>query len=83
MANEDINSILNTLNVIKEDNNVPRNVKAKINSAICCLNNSEREFPLKINSVLQELEEVSTDKNLDEYNRLEILKIIGVLGGYQ
>jgi len=83
MANDDINSILNILNVIKEDDGIPRNVKARIDSAICCLNNGEREIPLKINSALQELEEISTDKNLDEYNRLEILKIIGVLGGYQ
>lgn len=83
MINEQINLVLNTLNFIKEDDNIPRNVKLKIDSAICCLNNNEKEFSLKINSVLQDLDEVSNDKNLPSYTRVEILGLIGILGGYQ
>jgi uncharacterized protein (UPF0147 family) len=83
MVNEQIISIVSILNLIKEDNSVPRNVKARIDSAICCLSNDEKEFSLKINSVLQELDEVSNDKNLPNYARVEILNLIGMLGGYQ
>jgi len=83
MVNEELNSILITLNLIREDDSVPRNVKARIDSAICCLNDGEKDFSLKINSVLQELDEVSNDKNLPTYTRVEILNIIGVLGGWQ
>ena len=83
MVNEQIDLILNTLNLIKEDDSVPRNVKAKIESAICCLNDNEKDISLKINSVLQELDDVSNDKNLPNYTRVEILNIIGILGGYQ
>ncbi|MEK6841171.1 MAG: UPF0147 family protein [Nanoarchaeota archaeon] len=83
MNNEQIDLILTTLNLIKEDDSVPRNVKARIDYAICCLNDSEKDFSLKINSVLQELDEVSNDKNLPTYTRVEILNIIGILGGYQ
>jgi uncharacterized protein (UPF0147 family) len=83
MENEKIDLILNALNTIKEDENIPRNVRAKIDCAICCLNDGEKEFSLKINSVLQELDEVSNDKNLPTYTKIEILNMIGVLGGYQ
>ncbi len=83
MVKEQIDLILATLNLIKDDNGVPRNVKAKINYAICCLTNNEKDISLKINSVLQELDDVSNDKNIPPYTRIEILNIIGVLGGYQ
>jgi len=83
MANEEINLIINNLNLIKDDDKIPRNVKARIDCALCCLNDNGKEFSLKINSVLQELDEVSNDKNLPPYVRIEILNMIGVLGGYQ
>ena len=83
MVNEQIDLILSALNLIKEDDTVPRNIKARIDSAICCLEDNGKEFPLKINSVLQELDEVSNDKNLPNYTRVEILNIIGILGSYQ
>ncbi|MEK6907601.1 MAG: UPF0147 family protein [Nanoarchaeota archaeon] len=83
MVNEQINLIISTLNLIKEDNGVPRNVKARIDNAISCLNDNEKDISLKINSVLQELDEVSNDKNLPTYTRVEILNIIGILGSYQ
>ncbi|AJF62315.1 MAG: hypothetical protein QT11_C0001G0159 [archaeon GW2011_AR20] len=83
MVNEQIGVILSTLNLIKEDESVPRNVKARIDSAICCLNDNEKDFSLKINSVLQELDDISNDKNLPAYTRVEILNIIGILGVYQ
>jgi len=83
MVNEKIDLILNTLNLIKEDDSVPRNVRAKIESAIFCLNDNGKDFSLKINSVLQDLDDLSNDKNLPNYTRVEILNIIGILGGYQ
>lgn len=83
MVNEEIDSILDILTLIRDDNNVPKNIKSKINSAICCLNNDEKELSLKINSVLQELDDVSNDKNLPPYTRVEILNLIGMLGRHQ
>ena len=83
MVNEQIIPIIDILNLIKEDDSVPRNVKARIDSAICCLNDGEKDFSLKINLVLQELDEMSSDKNLPVYARVEILNLIGMLGKYQ
>jgi len=44
MVNEKIDLILNTLNLIKEDDSVPRNVRAKIESAIFCLNDNGKRL---------------------------------------
>ena len=80
---QEFNEIISTLNVIKEDDSVPRNVRSKIDDAILCLTNGNKETCLKVDETLQELDEISNDPNLPNYTRVEILNIIGMLGGYQ
>ena len=80
---EGFDNIILTLNVIKEDESVPRNVRSKIDNAINCLNNNNKEACLKIDEILQELDEISNDPNIPNYTRVEILNIIGVLGSYE
>jgi len=80
---EGFDNIILTLNVIKEDESVPRNVRSKIDNAISCLNNNNKEACLKIDEILQELDEISNDPNIPNYTRVEILNIIGVLGSYE
>ncbi|MEK6835429.1 MAG: UPF0147 family protein [Nanoarchaeota archaeon] len=82
MVSKEIENILLALNFIKEDEGVPRNIRSKINETICCLNEN-KEFSLKIDKILQDLDEISTDPNLPIYTRVEILNMIGLLGGYQ
>ena len=82
MVNDEFENILMTLNFIKEDESVPKNIRSKINETICCLNEN-KEFSLKIDKVLQDLDEISNDPNLPIYTRVEILNMVGVLGGYQ
>ena len=80
--NNEFNEIISTLSVIKEDTGVPRNVKSRIDNAIICLNKEDREACLKIDEILQELDDISNDPNLPNYTRVEILNIISVLGKY-
>ena len=80
---EDFTSIISTLSVIKEDGSVPRNIKSKIDIAINCLTEGNKESSLKIDKILQELDDISNDPNIPNYTRVEILNIIGILGGYQ
>jgi len=75
--------IILTLNIIKEDDGVPKNIKSKIDSAINCLNNNNKDSCLRIDEILQELDDISNDPNIPNYTRVEILNIIGILGGYQ
>ncbi len=81
--NEEFGEIISTLTVIKEDESVPRNVRSKIDNAITYLNNDNTEACLKIDQILQELDDISNDPNVPTYTRIEILNIISVLGGIQ
>lgn len=78
----DFGDIISTLSVIKEDDSVPRNVKNRIDTAINCLNKDGREDCLKVDEILQELDDISNDPNLPNYTRVEILNIISILGKY-
>ena len=80
---EQLQGIMFTLNSIKKDNTVPKNVRYKISETIIYLNNNDQEASLKISKVLQELDEISNDPNLPMYTRIEILNIIGILGSFQ
>lgn len=81
--NEDFTNIISTLSVIKEDDSVPKNIKSKIDNAINCLNNGNKEACLKVDEILEELDDISNDPNIPNYTRVEILNIIGLLGGFQ
>ena len=81
--NEKFDKIILTLSLIKEDGGIPKNVKFKVDNAINCLTNNNKEECLKIDEILQVLDEISNDSNIPNYTRVEILNIIGILGGYQ
>jgi uncharacterized protein (UPF0147 family) len=78
--NQEFEDIILTLNVIKGDDSVPRNIRSKIDYAINCLNNKGKETCLKVDEILQELDDISNDPNLPNYTRIEVLNIIGMLG---
>lgn len=80
---EQLQGIMFTLNSIKEDVTVPKNVRFKISETIVYLNNNDQDASLNISKVLQQLDEISNDPNLPMYTRIEILSIIGILGSFQ
>ena len=81
--NQELIDIISTLSVIKGDNSVPRNIRSKIDSAINCLNKEEKETCLRIDEILQELDEISNDPNLPNYTRVDILNLISDLGKFK
>jgi len=80
---DNFTEIISTLCVIKEDDGVPKNVKSRIDNAISCLNNQNKESCLKVDQILQELDEISNDPNIPNYTRVEILNIISTLGSIE
>lgn len=65
---------------IEKDSTVPKNVRSKVKIAISILENqSEQEMDVKINKVLQELEEISEDPNTPIYTRTQIWNIVSSL----
>ena len=74
MNTEIVEDVLNSLLQIQEDQAVPRNVKNRIKAAIIALE-EEHTQEVKIDKVLQELDEISDDPNLSTYTRTQIWDI--------
>ena len=74
----ELDSVINSLNEIKGDITVPRNVRTRIDSIIFTLR-EDLELSIKANKVLNELEEISSDFNLQAYTRAQMWNIISSL----
>ncbi|MBN1502222.1 UPF0147 family protein [Candidatus Woesearchaeota archaeon] len=78
MPQEQLNRIIEALAQLKEDTTVPRNVKSRIDHIISVLS-SEQETSLKINKALNELDEISSDNNLQPFTRTQLWNISSML----
>lgn len=74
----DINETISVMKEIKNDETVPKNVKEKLDECITILEGND-EKSMKITKVLHELEEVTTDANLQQYSRAQLFNIISEL----
>ena len=76
---DEIKEIISTLENIKGDETVPRNVRSRINKTLTSIH-EQKELHLTVDRVIEELDEVSCDANLPVYTRIEIMNIISILG---
>jgi uncharacterized protein (UPF0147 family) len=81
IMNDDIQEIIDYMDELHADSNLPRTVKAKFKDISLLLksNISEEELSLKINQFLAELDDISTDSNLDAFSRQQIWSISSML----
>ena len=70
--------VVTSLNEIQLDATVPRNVRTKIESIIRTLNEGT-ELSIKVNKAMNELDEISSDVNLQSYTRTQIWNVMSVL----
>ena len=78
MEQENIEGIEPTLEELRDDSTVPKNVRLKIEKVIEVLNNN-MERSIKVSKVLNELEDVADDVNLQSYSRTQVWNVISVL----
>jgi len=71
--------IIPLLKQITEDRTVPRNIKDRIEDSIKELNDSKHPVPLKVNTVVSVLDEISNDPNIPMYTRTQIWNIVSAL----
>jgi hypothetical protein len=72
---EDINSILDDL---KEDTTLPKNIKTKLDHIQKVLS-EEKDPILKINTALNELDDITNDSNIQSYTRTQLWNISSLL----
>jgi len=77
----DMNELMETLEILQEDNSVPRNVRLKVENAIIILK-EEGDMKLKANKALQELDNLSDDPNVPSYVLPQIWNIVSLLEGF-
>lgn len=75
---ENINEIITAVNALKEDESVPKNIKAKLDTILENLS-EECEVSLKVSKCLHILDEVSEDLNIQPFIRTQIWNISSML----
>ncbi|MBW2978834.1 UPF0147 family protein [Candidatus Woesearchaeota archaeon] len=73
--------VSNAVEMIKEmleDSSVPKNVRAKLEKTICFLQDKE-ESKIKVSRALHELEEISSDTNMQADTRTQIFNVVSML----
>ena len=78
MAEEKVNEIIDVLSELKEDISVPKNIKVKITDIIAILRD-DSELSIRINKVLNELDDIADDTNMQAYTRTQIWNIVSML----
>lgn len=78
MHNKQIGIIISTLTELIEDISVPKSIKIRIQEIIDTLK-EENVLSIKINKVLNDLDEIATDVNLQPYTRTQIWNVVSML----
>jgi len=78
MTEEKIKEIINALSGLSNDLAVPKNIKNKINQMIEILED-DSDLSIRVNKVLNGLDEISDDTNMQAYTRIQILNIASLL----
>ena len=80
--NEQLTEAIEYMSELESDGNVPRNIKSKLGDIIKSLKNAkDTELSLMINKLLSDLDEISSDANLDQFTRQQIWSITSMLEG--
>jgi len=78
MASDDIKNIITALQDLKDDQTVPKNVRARLVQIIEILQ-SDLEPSIKVNKALDELDDIQSDANLQSFTRTQIWNIASLL----
>jgi uncharacterized protein (UPF0147 family) len=76
---QQVKEIIVCLEELKEDSTVPRNVKVKLENSATILKNETEEISIRVDKVLQDLDEISNDTNTQSYARSQIWNIVSML----
>ena len=71
---------LASLESLGEDSGVPKSVRVKVSTTLRILNEENGDSDsIRLNKALQELEDLSSDNNLQQMTRTQILSIVSLL----
>ncbi|RMF55646.1 hypothetical protein D6745_01470 [Candidatus Woesearchaeota archaeon] len=74
----EFDEVIKALKELCEDPLVPKNVKVKLQNTINSLND-DCELSIKVDRALNELDEISSDANIEPFTRTQIWNIVSLL----
>lgn len=75
---ESFNEIKSALNMLKNDEGLPRNIKAKIDIILSSLD-EDCELTMKVGKSLHMLDEISEDMNIQPFIRTQVWNVSSLL----
>jgi len=75
---DQVKQVLQTLEDLQQDSDIPKNVKAKLGDIANQLQ-SAKEVSLCVNKVLADLEEIGNDANMDSFVRTQLFNVSAML----
>lgn len=79
MDSDEMMDILDSLDELKSDSTVPKNVKLKIDEIISTLKDEKTDISIRVDRVQQELEDISSDSNLQAFTRTQLWNVVSLL----
>lgn len=74
-----VETAIQRMNDLQEDDDVPTNVKDDLDRCIEALRDEDEDFSVRINTATSILDEISNDPNIAQYTRTEIWNIASML----
>ena len=78
MDNNALIEVIDALNELKDDNTVPKNVKARLENMIVVLQ-EKTEASIRVSRVMHEIEEIAEDANMQPFTRTQIFNVVSLL----
>ncbi|NOZ81437.1 MAG: hypothetical protein GXP63_07270 [DPANN group archaeon] len=78
MQSVNVEGVIELIEELALDNTVPKNVKNKLNAVLSILK-TEEDLKVRVNKVLNDLDDVVDDPNLQSYTRTQLWNIVSVL----
>lgn len=75
----DLETAIMRMEDLKEDGDIPSNVKETLDESIQVLEEGDEELSVRINTVASLLDEVSNDPNIAQHTRTEVWNIASLL----
>lgn len=80
--NDELKEIIEFIKELEEEGNMPKNVRAKFRIIVKSLNEAtDDNLSLLVNKLLSDLDEISSDANLDQFTRQQMWSISSMLEG--
>jgi len=79
MHDEVLKEVIEIIHQVKDDKSVPKNIISKLNEILDIINEDQPDLYIKIDKILQQLEEISEDSNLQPFIRTRLWNMTSLL----